>query len=582
MTAAAAVPTPDALARAARRLWARVAPADLAAAPDPHLLGQPERGRAILRGTFRMAGHLVEAPGVVPWDIEALPPALATALHGFDWLDDLATLGETDARQRAQGWVLDWLRRHGAGGAPKLALPLVWNADQVARRLVRLVQHAAFLDPGLDDDDRALLARGRTAAAEVLRLVPLPAASVEVLSARVQAAVFLPGPGALDERRTAARALAARVMALEGPEGGLRSRNPEALLGVFCRVAAAEAALALDGGSPVTELRRALERIAPDLRMLRHADGGLARFHGGGRGADGAFDLALVAAELPPGVMAGAAMGFRRLAAARTTVIVDAAAPPAGADGAAAHASTLAFEMTSGRRPLIVSCGGGGAYGVHWQRVARTTEAHSTLSLAAVSSSGLGAAGAAPDAAATGFVRMPRTVTCEQPDEALGPALALSHDGWAASHGLTHLRRLELSPDGRMLAGEDTLAALSAADRARLSAVLAARGGALPFALRFHLHPDADAELDLGGTAVSVSLRSGEVWIFREAAARPLALEPSVYLEPGLPAPRATWQIVVPGALRDGPVTLRWTLAKAQQTPVAVRDDADLDGPDAV
>lgn len=39
----------------------------------------------------------------------------------------------------------------------------------------------------------------------------------------------------------------------------------------------------------------AIARIAPTLRALRHADGGLARFHGGGRGLEGRLDLALAA-----------------------------------------------------------------------------------------------------------------------------------------------------------------------------------------------------------------------------------------------------------------------------------------------
>jgi len=62
-------------------------------------------------------------------------------------------------------------------------------------------------------------------------------------------------------------------------------------------------------------------------------------------------------------VAPGLAMGFARLAGGRTTVIVDAASPPDGRAGGSAHASTLGFEMTSGRRPVIVSCGSGAVRG---------------------------------------------------------------------------------------------------------------------------------------------------------------------------------------------------------------------------
>ncbi len=67
--------------------------------------------------------------------------------------------------------------------------------------------------------------------------------------------------------------------------------------------------------------------------------------------------------------------------------------------------------------------------------------------------------------------------------------------------------------------------------------------------LRFHLHPDVDAEVDLGGSAVSMALKSGEIWVFRHSGGLDLTLEPSVYLEKGRLKPRATKQIVLAGSL---------------------------------
>ena len=83
-------------------------------------------------------------------------------------------------------------------------------------------------------------------------------------------------------------------------------------------------------------------------------------------------------------------MGFARLSGGRTTVIVDAASPPGGAAGGLAHASTNAFELTSGRRPLIVSCGSGAPFGPDWRLAGRATASHSTLAVEGFSSSRLG------------------------------------------------------------------------------------------------------------------------------------------------------------------------------------------------
>jgi uncharacterized heparinase superfamily protein len=130
-----------------------------------------------------------------------------------------------------------------------------------------------------------------------------------------------------------------------------------------------------------------------------------------------------------------------------------------------------------------------------------------------------------------------------------------------------------MSTDGRTIAGEETLAAVSEADQERFTAVLSRTGLAgLRFALRFHLHPDVDAAIDLGGAAVSMALKSGEIWVFRYEGAAHLALEPSVYLEKGRLKPRAAKQVVLSGAALDYSTRIRWSLAKAQETPVALRD----------
>jgi uncharacterized heparinase superfamily protein len=135
------------------------------------------------------------------------------------------------------------------------------------------------------------------------------------------------------------------------------------------------------------------------------------------------------------------------------------------------------------------------------------------------------------------------------------------------------MRRIEFASDGRGLLGEDTLAAVNldqqmlfdrAMDREALQGI--------KFAVRFHLHPEVDAELDLGGSAVSLALRSGEIWVFRHDAVAEMTLAPSVYLEKGRLKPRAAKQVVLTGLALNYATRVRWTLAKAQDTPAAIRD----------
>lgn len=556
--------------RMAARSAAKAQPASgFVSQPEPRTIGLYARGKQLLAGNFLFAGHLMEAPGQPIWDVPAPDAAFTAELHGFAWLDDLAAVGDAAARNRAQSWTWAWIDHYGMGTGPG------WTPDLTGRRLIRWINHALLLLSGRDRV--TTLAYYHALSAQTVFLSRRwHAASpglprIEALTGLIYAGLALIGM----ERHVgpAAAALAAECEAEVDLAGGIPTRNPEELLEVFTLLTWAALALTEAGRAVQPGHLAAIERIAPCLRALRHADGGLARFHGGGRGLEGRLDHALANAGVKAVAQEGLPMGFARLAEGRTTVIVDAADPPGGVAGRSAHASTLAFELTSGRRPIIVSCGSGAPFGPDWHRASRATQSHSTLSLDGMSSSRFGPG--TPDLLADrARVTLARTGQTDA-----GAHLVAAHNGWTETHGLTHVRDLTLSADGRRLAGIDLLTADAPVARHRLQALLeGAKGDGIRHALRFHLHPDVDATLDMGGTAVSLAAKSGEIWVFRYDGQAKLTLEPSVYLEKGRLMPRATKQIVLSAILTDFEARIGWTLAKAQDTPLAIRD-LDRDEP---
>jgi uncharacterized heparinase superfamily protein len=76
----------------------------------------------------------------------------------------------------------------------------------------------------------------------------------------------------------------------------------------------------------------------------------------------------------------------------------------------------------------------------------------------------------------------------------------------------------------------------------------------LPFAIRFHVHPDVRLSLAQGGISVILKLPNGEGWRFRCGAV--LAIEESIYLGSG--SARRAEQLVVSGELRDEAVECAW------------------------
>lgn len=541
--------------------------------PEPRTVGFFAKGRQIAQGNFLLAGHMVET--LAPWDIDPPSHGFAAELHGMAWLDHLAANGDRDARQKAQAWVAEWIARFGMGEGPG------WEPDLTGRRVLRWLHHAVFLTVGRSADENApfFAALGRQTAylSRRWRSAEPGLPRFEALTGLLYAACALIG---MEEYRPEAVAGLTRACAEDIREdGGIASRNPEELLEIFTLLAWAVVALGEHQIAPPEAVEIALGRIAPCLRTLRHADGGLARFHGGGRGMEGRLEHALAIAEVPVRPKAAAAMGFARLEGARTTVIVDAAAPPTGPAARQAHASMLAFELTSNRRPLIVNSGSGLPFGPEWEKAGRATNSHSTLSLDGFSSARFGRA-SRPEEGGAPLVEGPSLVTLHRSDERDGSSLLLSHDGYVPTHGLTHVRTLSMGRDGRVLLGEDTLAALEPAHKKTFEQVLTrGRMRGVSYALRFHLHPDADASLDMNGSAVSVALPSGELWVFRFDGPGRLSLEPSVYLEKGRLAPRPCQQMVIRAVILDDTAQINWTLAKAQDTPLAIRDigrDDDL------
>ncbi len=544
------------------------------AQPEPRTIGSYARGKQLSSGNFLFAGHLLQEPKTSMWDLDAPDYAFAEALHGFGWLDDLVAAGDAPARACAQDWLWSWIARYGNGQGPG------WTPDLAGRRLIRWISHAIFLLSGQEADashdfHRSLAMQTKFLGRRWQASAPgLP--RFEALTGLIYASISLEGME--DHSASAIAGLDRECRDQIDADGGLPTRNPEELLEVFTLLTWASVAIG-EAGQRVSDSHwQAIKRIAPTLRTLRHADGGLARFHGGGRGLEGRLDHALANSGVKTRQPDGLSMGFSRLSAGRTSVIIDAAPPPTGRASADAHASTLAFELTSGRRPMIVNCGSGANFGLDWRRAGRSTPSHSTLTLGDQSSAQLSVARDNQEYLVDG----PTSVLIEVSQAPDGHRFEGGHNGYVADFGLTHVRKLELTFDGRGLVGEDMLLALTDSDKEQFNKAMDQTGlNGIPFELRFHLHPDVDVSIDMGGHAASMAMMSGEIWVLRTDNPTDITLEPSVYLEKTRLKPRACKQIVLTGRAMDPATRIRWSLSKPQETPLGIRDLA-RDGMDPV
>ncbi len=555
----------------ARKAARTAEPLPFLSPPEPRTIGSIDRGQELLAGTFLFSGHLVEGTNRSIWDVAGDNRAVADELQGFLWLDDLAALGTDEAREKGQLWVFDWIQRYGQGRGPG------WTPELTGRRLVRWINHALFVLRGQPSENLETFHRSLGAQAVFLnRRWPVMQTGLprfEALTGVIYANLLL--DGLADQTGPAVAALADDCARYIQRDGSIENRNPEELLEILTLLNITVEALREANHDIPQHLLDAVTPIVPVLRALRHADGNLARFHGGGRGREGQLDAALADARVRDLPKPGLQMGYLRLSGGRTSLIADAAAPPTGAASANAHASTLGFELTSGRRPLIVNCGSGRRFGNDWRRASRATPSHSTLTIGDISSAHLSKANRGSDRQEW-LQEAPERVYFGI-SEADGVRRAeMSHDGYRHSHGLTHARILDLSVDGRTLEGEDLLATLDPEDE-RLFGHKITRDGqsVLHYTIRFHLHPDVGAERNRDDE-IKLALPSGEDWVFTHDGTAKMSLAPSVYLELGQLEPTPSQQMVLSGRTMSYATRIRWSLAKAPDTPDVIRDLTDL------
>ena len=524
--------------------------------PEPFAPGDAARAARLASGDLFLAGRRATLDGLSPFAITPPDAAWLAALHGFDWLDDAQAAGRAE-RAALRAWAFDWLRRFGGGAGPG------WRADLAGRRLARLTTAAPLLMAGASDADKRRLLRAIDAHRRFLQTrigaVRDPLTRLEAATGLALCGLAQEG-GAATAVRAAARLGAAAAALIDG-DGGVASRNPQALAEVFAALAWTAAALREGGVAPDPRHVAALGRAGPSLRALRLGDGGLARFHGGAAGDDALLDEAFArAGALARGRRPLGAMGFARLAAGGAVAILDAASPP---EGGAAAACALALEVSVGRQRLFGGVGPGAAFGPEWAVAARATAAHAALEIAGASAARLAPEGLAARVFGRGFAQGPSHVAAERLRDAGAEWLRAEHDGYADRFGLIVARRLRLSADGRDLRGEETLRAAPGAAPDAL-----ARTKTLPFCVRFHLAPEVAASVS-GGQA-SLSPPDGARWTLRVDGGA-LSVVDSVSLEPGAAAPRPARQLVISGVAADGQARVAWALTQDAAPPRPAR-----------
>jgi uncharacterized heparinase superfamily protein len=332
-------------------------------------------------------------------------------------------------------------------------------------------------------------------------------------------------------------------------EGGHLSRNPAVLVELLLDLLPLRQCFAARGKMAAGQLHAAIGTMTAMLRHLRLGDGALARFNGVGTTERDA--LATVLAYDGHRAATGVRGGYARLERGAVVILADVGPAPPIKLAASACAGCLSLELSTGLEPLLVNAGMPRRVDTERRATARATASHNTLCLGEHSSARLVRDGALERAVGSAPMILPDNVSCElQETEDGAVELRAAHDGYAERFGLLHERTLKLDAAGARLEGCDRLTAAKGIVRFAWD---------IPFAIHFHLHPDAEARVGPSPEAVELLLDSGEHWRLTATGAA-VSIEESTHFA-ATAGSRRTVQIVFRGQCY-GAAEVPWVLER--------------------
>ncbi|MEP6342419.1 MAG: heparinase II/III family protein [Maricaulaceae bacterium] len=528
--------------------------------PD-HILGDKKIGGELLKGHFNYIGQSLDV-GVQgdPWSIAAPSERFAEWLHGFHWMADLLSSRDKAAMVRARYLVDRWSELFGHWNA------YAWNPDILTHRLYNWL---ALWAPALSVDSLSDLAdtRRRVTVRQLKRLkrtfTRLPDGPIRLKAAATLAIGGLRLSGRDDPfYQKGLDLLDDEITRQILPDGGVVTRCPADIMELLSVLMTLDDLIQSRGVEGSSALTRAIDRMQPALTFFQHTDGRLASFNGSGEGNLSYIQTLLKKAKLPDQPFSICPnTAYQRVMAGDSVLIVDSGGTPDLGFDTKAHQAPLAFELSNEAGRMIVNCGWSSIQPPRWHRMMRHTASHSTLTLDDHPTGTLIKQGTSEDLYGSVFSQSVGNVQFSRREQTAGTWLEGSHDGYAKLYGLHHRRRFFINVDGKDIRGEDTLyVPLGETPETNK---------AIPFVLRFHLHPSVIVTLAQDQNSALIIQPGGVGWRLRTDSG-PINIEKSVYLADGFRG-RECQQIVIQGAAfgdGDGEAKsncVRWSLRRLEK-----------------
>ncbi len=531
--------------------------------------GDSLEGLKIMDGRFVLGSQNIDiGKNGNPWSVVTPSPAFARRLHGFSWLSHLSVLANSKPHikdnaelpqkicKRAQELTDSWIAVYGKGN------PFSWREDILVERIYSWLTNWQLFQS--NNDIEAIQTIQTNLYQQIRRLRKFykytPAGLIRLKAACnlvMGAACFESGHDyhldkALDQ-------IDDEVEIQILPDGGHISRSPEACAKALEMLIVTENLLIQNGVKTSSEIRRAIDRLAPMPGFFKMYNGNLCSFNGGGISKARYLNNLVKNAGIKPKNFGYAPhTHYQRLEKNNTVLVIDVGDAPPRPFDTQAHLAPLAFEMSTPNGALIVNCGWNDRQAERWREPMRKTAAHSTLILDNKDAGMLLDKSWQKKLLGNAIMKNAQGVHYKRRESENGIWIEAYHNGYVEEYGLRHSRRIYMDLTGNDVRGEDILSVPVGN--------IPKRSDQISFAIRFHLHPNIKVTLARDEKSALILQPGKYGWHFRTDAAL-LKLEKSVYLAEGS-RPKRAEQLVIYGMAygdSDGRAKtnrVRWTLKR--------------------
>ncbi|MES5101015.1 heparinase II/III family protein [Agrobacterium sp. BA1120] len=520
-------------------------PSGLVAAPTDLRAVDPYIAEELVYGRIALAGRILETGGVSPFSLDMPSEAFEEKLHSFSWLRHVRASKSEEACTRSRLLVSDWIAVHG-----RRIIGIAWAPETAAQRLIAWLSHSPVILQSADAGFYRRFLKSLGYHVRYLSLIAKYAPDGEVrLKVRIAlavASISLPNRASKIARygMKLDRELERQIL----PDGGHVSRNPRIMLDLLIDLLPLRQSYINLGHDVPPGLVPAIDRMFPAIRFFRHQDGDLALFNGST--ATLANELASVLRYDETSGRPSRALpdiGYQRLAADDTVLIVDTGIPQRLSLSRSAHCGCLSFELSSVRNRFIVNSGFPPFAAPAFKRASRSTAAHSTVTINDTSSSRLSRS------RLLGAIMVPgiTEVNVERETDQKGAdVLVASHDGYLKEFGFIHQRELELNAAGSKIKGRDLIQAAEN-DKKALSA-------SVDVVSRFHIHPSIEL-VSLDEETIMMRAVDGTSWVF-SAPGQTVSIAEDVFMADASGI-RPSQQIEIPFQA-SGTTEIRWLIER--------------------